>query len=139
MYWLIPKEQHALRQYHLVSSVVSVDSQSISVKYQPPKHLDHPIAEKGILESSAVVGTWLWLVEIMMADAGTKTVKNDTETQAVKAGTERTGLSGEQAKTETTGAASGWVQSAKQARADSNSDLRTRVRASTLMTCRDHC
>ena len=85
--------------------------------------MDHPIAEKGIPESPAVVGTCSWLDEVVMADAETKTVKDDTETQAVKAGAVRTGLSGDETRTETAGAASGWGQSAKQAPAYLNSNL----------------
>ena len=120
--------------------------------YRPPKHLDHPIAEKGILESPVVIGTWSWLDENVDVDVEPKAVKRDAGMLTEKADAVGTGSLGDEGKTETAviaevgeaetetdGAASKGGEGAKQAPVYSNLDLKTRVLASTSMNWWEGC
>ena len=120
--------------------------------YRLPKHWDHPIAEKGILESPVVLGTWSWLDEKVDVDVEPKAVKRGAGMLTEKADAVGTSASGDEAKTETAviaevdeaetetdGAASKGGEGAKQAPVDSNSELKTRVLASTSMNWWEGC
>jgi len=99
-----------------------------------------------------IVGTWSWLDENVMADVEPKAVKRDAGMLAEKAAAVGTVSPGDETKTETAviaevdeakmemaGAASKGGEGAKQAPADSNSELKTRVVASTSMEWYEGC